>query len=724
MSKLNEHEATYRSYRVEGFTCANCAGKFERNVKQIEGVQDAKVNFGASKISVAGEVSIAQLEQAGAFESLKIKADEPAHMRRSTKVSSVQGEELRKKPFWQTYHVLLYSVLLIVLGYISYGTNGEHNLITILLFLSATLISGLPLLRTGLANLLRLDFDMRTLMTVAVIGGAIIGEWAEVAVVVILFAISEALERYSMERARQSIRELMDIAPKEAQIRRGQQELTIPVEDIEIGDIMLVKPGQKIAMDGIVIHGQSAVNQAAITGESLPAAKASGDEVYAGTLNGEGWLEVRITKRAEDTTISRIIHLVEDAQAERAPAQAFIDRFARVYTPAIIVIAALVAIVPPLLFDGAWSTWVYQGLAVLVVGCPCALVISTPISIVSAIGNAAKQGVLIKGGIYLEEIGALRAVAFDKTGTLTEGHPQVTEYEVVDEDTDPKQLLAVIAAMEHRSQHPLAAAIIGKAHDMHALHHDLEITAFSAVTGKGIRGHVYDKWFYVGSPKWFAEDLAVQLPSALQQRIDALQLQGKTVMLAGIENRVLGLIAVADQLRTSSKQVLDELRELGIAHTVMLTGDARSTAHAIGQQAGVSAVEAELMPEDKLRIVKQLKDQYGKVAMVGDGVNDAPALAASTVGIAMGGAGTDTAMETADVALMADDLSKLPFAVKLSRKALRVIKSNIAFSISIKLLALLLVIPGWLTLWIAIAADIGATLAVTLNSMRLMRMKS
>jgi len=720
MSNGSEEALNYQSYRVEGFTCANCAGKFERNVKEIEGVHDAKVNFGASKISVAGEVSIAQLEHAGSFESLKIIPDEPIRSRSTANVSTVQQQE--KPSFWQTYHMLLYSVLLIVLGYVSYGINGESNLITILLFLAATLISGIKLLRIGLKNLLRLDFDMRTLMTVAVIGGGIIGEWAEVAVVVILFAVSEALERYSMDRARQSIRQLMDIAPKEALIRRGNQELTVAVEEIEIGDVMLVKPGQKIAMDGVVIAGQSAVNQAAITGESLPAAKAAGDEVFAGTLNGEGWIEVKITKRVEDTTIARIIHLVEDAQAERAPAQAFIDKFAKVYTPAIMAVAALVAILPPLLLDGSWSTWVYQGLAVLVVGCPCALVISTPISIVSAIGNAAKQGVLIKGGIYLEEMGAVKAVAFDKTGTLTKGVPSVTEYEVF-EEADADQLLAIIAALEHRSQHPLASAIISKAHQSGVDDSAVEVESFTAITGKGISGIVQGITFYVGSPRLFTEELAVQPPQSLQQRIDELQQQGKTVMLAGMDRRILALIAVADELRETSRQVLQELHELNIAHTVMLTGDAYNTAQFIGQHAGVTDIEAELMPEDKLHRVKQLQERYGKVAMVGDGVNDAPALAASTVGIAMGGAGTDTALETADIALMADDLSKLPFTVKLSRKAMQIIKINIAFAIGIKLIALLLVIPGWLTLWIAITADIGATLAVSLNSMRLMRMK-
>ena len=559
-------------------------------------------------------------------------------------------------------------------------------------------------------------------MTVAIIGAAIIGEWSEGAVVVILFAVSEVLERYSMDKARASIRSLMNIAPKEALVRRNGREYSIHVNEIEVGDIMIVKPGEKIAMDGEVVSGISTVNQAAITGESVPADKNAGDEVFAGTLNGEGLIEVKITKLVDDTTIAKIIHLVEEAQAEKAPSQAFVDRFAKYYTPIIILVAFLVAIVPPLLFGADWSEWIYQGLAVLVVGCPCALVISTPVSIVTAIGNAAKNGVLVKGGVHLEEMGVLKAIAFDKTGTLTKGVPAVTDYKILS-DENSSGLFAVIAALENKSQHPLASAIVRKAEADAVSYMDKVMEDFTSVTGKGLKGTIDGIGYYIGSPKYLGEIVEDGIPAVVDEEISRLQSQGKTVMVAGVESRVLALIAVADEVRESSREIVSRLHELGIEKTIMLTGDNKGTAEAIGTQAGVSEIVSDLLPEDKLNFIKALQKKHGKVAMVGDGINDAPALAAATVGVAMGGAGTDTALETADIALMADDLKKLPFTIKLSRRTLAIIKQNIGFSIGVKLLALLLVIPGWLTLWIAIFADMGATLIVTLNGLRLLRVK-
>ncbi|EAC6500159.1 cadmium-translocating P-type ATPase CadA [Listeria monocytogenes] len=697
-------------YRVEGLSCTNCAAKFEKNVSQIPKVTDAKVNFGAGKISIEGEATIAEIEAAGAFENLKVQSEHDTEPRIET-----------KEPFVKRNWNLLVSLFLIILALVSQVVNGEDALLTEGLFILAIIIGGFSLFKEGFSDLFKLDFSMESLMTIAIIGAAIIGEWTEGSIVVILFAISEALERFSMDKARQSIRSLMDIAPKEALIRRNNVEQMINVSKIEVGDIMIIKPGQKIAMDGQVIKGHSSVNQAAITGESVPIEKNINDDIFAGTINEEGALEVKVTKHVNDTTIAKIIHLVEEAQGERAPAQAFVDKFAKYYTPTIMVIAALIVIVPPLFFNGDWNTWLYQGLSLLVVGCPCSLVISTPVSIVSAIGNSAKNGVLVKGGIYLEEIGGLKAIAFDKTGTLTKGTPTVTDFTTVD-SKDEEKYFSIITALESYSQHPLASAILKEADNRAISYKSVVVDEFTSITGKGIQGNIEGITYLVGSPKLFESILTDN--SKIIETYQRLQQQRKTAMLLGTDKQILAVIAVADELRESSKAVIEKLHDLGIEHTIMLTGDNATTAQSIGKQTGVTEIKGDLMPQDKLDYIKSLKETYGKVAMVGDGINDAPALAASTVGIAMGGAGTDTALETADVALMGDDLQKLPFIVKLSRQTLRIIKQNITFSLGIKLLALLLVVPGWLTLWIAILADMGATILVTLNGLRLMKVKS
>lgn len=646
------------------------------------------------------------VEKAGAFENLKLRAE--------------NEKAVVREPFWKqksNYKVYISALILIISWFLS-EQYGEDHQYPITGYAAAIIIGGYTLFLKGFKNLARLNFDMSTLMTIAIIGAAIIGEWGEGAMVVILFAISEALERFSMEKARQSIESLMDIAPKEALIKRDNEEMRIHVDDIQIGDIMIVKPGEKLAMDGVVLKGTSSLNQAAITGESVPAVKTAGDEVFAGTLNEEGLLEVKVTKHAEDTTIAKIIHLVEEAQAEKAPSQQFVDKFARYYTPAIIVLALLIAVVPPL-FGGDWNEWIYQGLAALVVGCPCALVVSTPVAVVTAVGNAARNGVLIKGGIHLEETGALKSIAFDKTGTLTKGVPAVAD--IITIKGDERQLLQIMAAIEKGSQHPLASAIMKKAEEMGTDFTGLDTEEFTSITGKGIKAAVNGVLYYAGSPNLF-EELHSGMENTIQKQIADLQTQGKTVMILGTASEILLLIAVADEIREHSKTVISKLNDMGIK-TVMLTGDNHRTALEIGKQAGVSEIKADLLPQDKLAVIKELRAGHQSVAMVGDGVNDAPALAAASVGVAMGGAGTDTALETADIALMSDDLSKLPYTIKLSQKALRIIKQNITFSLGIKALALLLVVPGWLTLWIAIFADMGATLLVTLNSLRLLKIK-
>lgn len=705
---MSESQELEKTYRIQGLSCTNCAAKFENNVRALDGVEDAKINFGASKIYIKGETTIEDLEKAGAFDHLKIRDE--------------QEQMANREPLWkQKENVkVAVSALLLLISWLLSKSYGEDYVFSVIGYAASILVGGYSLFLTGLKNLIKFHFDMHTLMTVAIIGAAFLGEWGEGSSVVILFAISEVLEKYSMDKARNSIESLMKIAPKEAIIRKGRHEFLVQVDDIQIGDIMIVKPGQKLAMDGVLIKGASTVNQAAITGESEPIFKTVDDEVFAGTLNGEGLLEVQVTKRVEDTTLAKIIHLVEEAQAEKAPSQAFVDKFAKYYTPAIMFIALMIAILPPLVTDSDWSEWIYQGLAVLVVGCPCALVVSTPVAIVTAIGNAAKHGVLIKGGVHLEETGTLKAIAFDKTGTLTKGVPKVTDCVLLNNQVQEKEIWRIAAALEQRSQHPLASAIVREAENRDVDYHLVIVHNFSSITGKGITGSVEDRVYSIGSPQLFEE---YNLATEIKKQISNLQGEGKTVMVFGTEANVLALIAMADEIRETSKEVIRKLHAMGIEKTIMLTGDNLGTAKAIGASTRVDEIQAELMPQEKLNFIKKLKEKYERVAMVGDGVNDAPALASATVGIAMGGAGTDTALETADIALMGDDLLKLPYTIKLSRKTLQIIKQNLTFALALKVLALLLIVPGWLTLWLAIFADMGATLIVTLNSLRLIRVK-
>lgn len=691
-------------YRLQNLSCANCAAKFEKNVASLPNVEDVKLNFGAAKLTVTGSATIEELEEAGAFDNIKVV---PATSR-SIEVTT---------PFWKRRENQLAAVALLFVA-IGYSMTSIAPHIAPWIFGVAIVLGGIDIFKVGFQNLLKLQFDMKTLMTIAIIGAAIIGEWQEAAVVVFLFAVSEALEAYSMNKARQSIRQLMDIAPATAlkKVAHGDHshEVEVETDTLVVDDIIIIKPGSKIAMDGVVVSGQSTVNEASITGEAMPVLKQTGDVVFAGTLNEEGAMEVRVTKHVNDTTIAKIIHLVEEAQQEKAPSQKFVDRFAKIYTPIIMLIALLVAVIPPL-FTGDWSHWIYQGLAVLVVGCPCALVISTPVAIVTAIGNAAKQGVLIKGGVYLEALAHVEAIAFDKTGTLTKGMPAVTNLYTHDEE----RLLQVAGAVETKSQHPLARAILHYAFVKQL--HIPSVEQFQSVTGKGAKGIVNGKEVYVGSLSSVCAMMDVQREVIAQARV--YEEEGKS-LVAVVEGDVfLGLIAVADEVREESAAILQQLKANGVKETIMLTGDGERTANAMAKRLGVTNVRASLLPEQKLAEIKSMQNKFGQVAMVGDGVNDAPALAAANIGIAMGGAGTDTALETADIALMSDDLTKLPYAIRLSRKTLTIIQQNIAFALGLKMLAILLVVPGWLTLWIAIFADIGATLLVVLNSLRLMRVQ-
>ena len=563
----------------------------------------------------------------------------------------------------------------------------------------------------------RLRPDMNLLMVVAIIGAAAIGEWFEAATVAFLFAVSLLLESWSVGRARRAIASLMNLAPPSARVRDEHGHLTeVTPEQVSVGTIFIVRPGEKIPLDDNVVKGGSAVNQAPITGESIPVDKQPGSEVYAGTINGDGALDVESTKPAEDTTLAKIIKMVGDAQSQRSPSEQWVETFARYYTPAVMALAILVFLVPPLLLGGEWSVWLYRSLVLLVIACPCALVISTPVSIVAALAAAAKKGVLIKGGLYVETPARLRAIAVDKTGTLTHGKPVVIDVVPLNDHTET-ELLERAAALESHSNHPLAHAIVRSANESGINVPSAE--DFEIVQGKGARGIVYGKPFWLGSHRYLEE--RGQETDDVHKKLEALQDAGRTIVVVGNDEHVCGFISLADTVRPETAGILADLHAEGIENVAMLTGDNEGTANAIAKVVGIDTVHSELLPENKVEIVESLVNQYGQVAMVGDGVNDAPAMARSSLGIAMGAVGTDAAIETADIALMSDDLSKLPWLIRHSKNTLSIIRQNIWFALGVKLLFVVLTFLGFASLWAAIAADMGASLLVILNGLRLTR---
>ncbi len=563
----------------------------------------------------------------------------------------------------------------------------------------------------------RLRADMHLLMAIAVLGAMAIGQWFEAATVSFLFALSLLMESWSVGRARRAIRSLVGMTPATARFREADKDplLEKPVADVPLGATVMVRPGERIPLDGVITRGRTSVNQAPITGESVPVSKGPGDDAYAGTINEDGAFEFRVTKVASDTTLARIVRMVEEAQSRRAPVEQWVEKFARYYTPAMIVAAALVAVVPPLL-GGSWTRWFYEALVLLVIACPCALVISTPVSIVAALTSASRAGVLIKGGAFLEAAARIRVVAMDKTGTLTKGHPEVQRIVPFNGHTSD-ELLARVAALEAHSEHPLAAAILRKARDTAVT--PLAASDFHNLKGRGAEALIEGRWFWVGSHRLLHEQgvEAAENHAIAQDMEDA----GHSVIAVGSDRHLCGLISVADSVREDAAACVRELKTAGVRHVAMLTGDNRGTAEAVGRLVGVDEVCAELLPEDKVAVVRELAQRHGAVAMVGDGVNDAPALATASLGIAMGAAGSDAAIETADVALMSDDIGRLPWLIRHARRTLRIIRQNIAFALGVKAVFMALALMHMATLWMAIAADMGASLLVIFNALRLLR---
>jgi len=580
------------------------------------------------------------------------------------------------------------------------------------LFLAAFIFSGYSIVKEGLyALLFRRKITINFLVSLAAVGSFLIGHLEEGAAVVFLFYIAEFLESYSSEKSKRSVASLMKLFPEVATVKKNGKELKIPADQVEINDITVVRPGERIPLDGTVIKGMSTVNQAPITGESLPLTKQIGDEVYAGTINYEGYLEIKVTRKSNETLLSKIVKFVKEAQKRRAPIERFVDRFSKYYTPSVIFLAMAVGLVPILMFKGSPVEWIYRALILLVVACPCALTISIPVAMVSAITSAARNGVLIKGSSYIEEISKAGVFAFDKTGTLTEGRLEVSD--VISFCGEKREVLGLAASVEVLSEHPIAKAVIerSKNENIELFHVD----GFRAFPGKGATAEINSEKFYVGNRKMFSR-LDIALPN---NRIENLEDEGKTVIIVGNEEKLLGLIAVRDKIRNSAVNSVAELKSKGI-RIVMLTGDNKRTARTVANELGIDDFYAELLPEEKVEVIRGLVSKYGRVIMVGDGVNDAPALAAANVGIAMGVIGSDIALETADIALMEDDLSRIPYLRKLCKRTLKIVKENITASILIKGAFAVLAVLGLASLWLAVAVgDMGLSLAVTLNAIRL-----
>lgn len=722
-------------YRVSGMDCAGCARKIDTAVRRLTGVEDVTVSAtsgimavrhsNAPDIQPVIEKQITRLgysarllsegksdtSQSGSDRGCCAAPDAAVPVHNLPPVAAASAGEDTEPPWWQQPRIrlTLFSGVALVAAFIAATLIPEAKPWAYDL---AMLVGLVPIARRAFsAAVTGTPFSIEMLMTIAAVGAAIIGASAEAAAVIFLFLVGELLEGVAAGRARAGIRGLSRLVPKTARVERGDRVEEVQADSLAVGDMLLVRPGDRIAADGEIISGVSAVNEAPVTGESTPANKEPGETVYAGTVNGDGVLRVRVTAAAEDNTIARIIKLVEEAQERKAPTERFIDRFSRYYTPGVVLLAAMVAILPPLFAAEPWLEWIYKGLAILLIGCPCALVISTPAAIAAALSAGARRGLLMKGGAVLEQAGCLQAIAFDKTGTLTNGRPKVTD--IIPLGSEASEVLRLAASLEQGSSHPLALAVLERAErDLIAIP---AATDASAIGGKGVTGRVDGREIFFGSPKAIAEKATLSADE--QQVMEALTGEGKTVSVLTVDGKIAGAIAMRDEPREDAVSGLKHLKDAGI-RTLMLTGDNRRTAEAIGRDLGIE-VRAELLPEDKSRAVNDLKAQGLKVGKVGDGINDAPALAAADIGIAMGG-GTDVALETADAAILHGRVSDVAAMVELSQHTMANIRQNISIALGLKIAFFVTTVLGITGLWPAILADTGATVLVTANAMRLL----
>jgi Cd2+/Zn2+-exporting ATPase len=751
---------------VPEMDCPSCAGKVEKGLGRVDGVAEVDTRPTTGVVSVgydAGRADegdlVTAVERAG-YEVTDRSEDSDGD---GQAVDIAPPSEVwTSRRALQTWVGAAFMTVGLALAFVLTGANAELGTPVVVLtvadvaFLAAVVAGGVPVVRSGYRSVRNRSLDIDLLMGTAIVAATGVGLFVEAATLAVLFSVAELLEQYAMDQTRDSLRELLELAPEEATVRRDGEERTVPVDEVAVGDTVVVRPGEKIPVDGVVRDGESAVDQSPITGESVPVDRGPGDEVYAGTFAEEGYLELEATTDAGGTTLARIIDLVGEAQAETTETEQFVDRFAGYYTPAVVVLAVLTAAVPPLLVDGSatvavaglthsftgdWLTWFVRGLTLLVIACPCAFVISTPVSVASGVTAAARNGVLVKGGTHLEAMGEVDAVAFDKTGTLTKGALTVTDVVPVGSASE-SEVLGYAGGLEHGSEHPIADAILDRAGEAGVTLP--ETSGFETLTGRGVRASIDGRTYYAGKPALFGIDAdsparsdgrgavvsgaddsgGATLSRDERDTVERLQREGKTVVLVGTDASILGILGIADEVRPGARQAVDALHRLGVGPVVMLTGDNEGTARAVAEQLGVDEYRAELLPDEKVTAVEELASEHGEIAMVGDGVNDAPALAAATVGVAMGAAGTDTAIETADIALMGDDLGTVPYLHALAGRARSVIRQNIWSSLGVKLLLAVGVPFGYVSVAAAVVVgDMGMSLGVTGNAMRLSRLR-
>lgn len=699
--------------RVANLDCEHDAVAIERGLGGFPGLAGLKVYPSAAKVALTYDPTQTNSNALkGKLENLGFPPQEGLSMPE------------QPKP-WRNPKVLtsLASGLLLLIGWLIEIT-GAPEIISTAVYVGAILMGGYFFGREALEELFfEREIGIELLMSIAAVVAALMGQPAEGAMLAFLYSISEAAEGYTEEKTRSAVRALMDLAPKVALVRRDGREIDVPVEELEVDEVFIVKPGQSIATDGEVVLGASSVNQAPVTGESVPVEMQPGDIVFAGSINGEGALEVRATKAFADNTISRIIHMVEEAQERKGKSQRFIERFGARYSPIVLLIGILMAVIPPLAFNAPWTTWLTRATVFIVAAAPCALVISIPITLVASLGTGARQGVLIKGGVYLEELSKVKIVAMDKTGTLTSGEPEVTDVLPcrggdAHPVSTPEEVLAAAAGIEHRSEHPLARAIVRAAEQRKI--RPAEAQDFHSLTGSGASATMQGKTMYIGNPDLFVSQLGISLDRA-QEDINRMQAEGKTVVVVGDEHVAWGLITIRDNIRPNARKAVEALHAAGVEKVVMLTGDNQRTSQAIAGELGIDEFYAELKPEDKVAKVRELAQRYGHVAMVGDGVNDAPALAEATVGVAMGAAGTDVALETADVALMADNLKKLAYALRLAKRNQSVVSQNLALSAIVIGALVIGAVAGWFTLPVAVLGHEISEFVVIGSGLRMLR---